>query len=51
MIKPKISTKQYEASIAAARKKGGDEQQSHWESRLKTATKRRAKAVKKPTSR
>jgi hypothetical protein len=51
MTRSKISSKQYESTIAAARKKGGDEEQSHWESRLKAAMKRPAKAVKKPTTR
>jgi hypothetical protein len=51
MTQPKISSKQYEASITAARKKGGDEEQSHWESRLKAAMKRPAKPAKKPITR
>jgi hypothetical protein len=51
MTKPTISSKRYEASIAAARKTGGDEKQSHWEHRLKVAMKQRAKAAKKPTTR
>jgi hypothetical protein len=51
MTKPKISSKQYGASLAAARKAGGDEGQSHWEDRLKAVMKRRAKAAKKPATR
>jgi hypothetical protein len=51
MTKPKISSKQYGASLAAARKAGGDEEQSHWEARLKAAMKRRPKAAKKPATR
>jgi hypothetical protein len=51
MTKPKISTKQYEASIVALRKKGGDEEQSHWESRLKAAMKRPGKPMRKPITR
>jgi hypothetical protein len=48
MTRPKTSTKQYEASLTAARKAGGNEVQSHLASRLKAAVKRRAKAAKKP---
>jgi hypothetical protein len=48
VIMPKISSKQYGATITAARKAGGDEVQSHWEARLKATMKRRAKAAKKP---
>jgi hypothetical protein len=47
MTKPKTSSKQYEETITAARKAGGDEIQSHLESRLQAVVKRRAKAVKK----
>jgi len=39
------------ASLAAARKAGGEENQSHWEARLKTVMKRRAKSAKKPAAR
>jgi len=46
MSKPKISSKQYEASITAARRAGGDQIQSHWESRLKAVAKRPAKFAK-----
>jgi hypothetical protein len=47
MTKPTRSSKQYEATIAAARKAGGDEVQSHWEARLKAAVKRSTKPAKK----
>jgi hypothetical protein len=47
----KITPEKYEASLVAARKAGGEENQSHWEARLKTVMKRRAKAVKKPAAR
>jgi hypothetical protein len=47
MTKPKISTKQYEATITAARKAGGAQVQSHLDARLKTEVKRRAKATRK----
>jgi hypothetical protein len=50
MSKRKISSKQYGASILSARKAGGDQIQSHWESRLKAAVKRTAKPAKKPTT-
>jgi hypothetical protein len=39
------------AALAAARKAGGDENQSHWESRLEAEMTRRAKPVKKPAAR
>jgi hypothetical protein len=49
IIKPKISTKQYESAITAARKAGGDLIQSHLESRLKAVVKRRrVKKLAKP---
>lgn len=51
MTKAKSNSEKYEAAIAAARKAGGDENQSHWESRLKAVMKRRAKLVKKPAAR
>lgn len=44
MTKPQISVKEYEASLVAARKGGGDDGQSHWSDRLKAVMKRRAKA-------
>jgi hypothetical protein len=47
MTKPNISSKQYAATIAAARKAGGDEAQSHWEARLEAAVKRPTKRAKK----
>jgi hypothetical protein len=47
----KIIPGKYEASLAAARKAGGEENQSHWEARLKTVMKRRAKSAKKPAAR
>jgi hypothetical protein len=46
MAKPNISSKQYAAAIAAARKAGGDGVQSHWEARLKAAVKRSTKPAK-----
>jgi hypothetical protein len=51
MTKPKISTKKYEASLVAARKKGGNENQAHWQARLKVVMKRRAKSAKKASKR
>jgi len=51
MTKPKISSKQYEAVVTAARKTGGNEVQSHLESRLNAAVKRRTRSVKKLTAR
>jgi len=51
MTKRKISPKQYEATVTAARKAGGDEVQSHWEARLMAAIKRRIKPAKKPIRR
>jgi hypothetical protein len=45
MAKRIPSSKKYEAKITAARKTGGNENQAHWESRLKAVMKRR----KKPT--
>jgi hypothetical protein len=51
MAQSKISLKQYEASITAARKAGGDKEQSHWEARLKAAVKRSTKPAKKPVAR
>ena len=51
MTKPKINSEKYAAAIAAARKAGGDENQSHWEARLKAVMKRRAKPVNKPAPR
>jgi hypothetical protein len=39
------------AALAAARKAGGDENQSNWESRLEAEMTRRAKPVKKPAAR
>jgi hypothetical protein len=51
MTQSKISSKQYEASIACARKKAGDDEQSCWKSHLKAAAVRPAKAAKKPTTR
>jgi hypothetical protein len=51
MAKPKISLKRYEATVIAARKAGGDENQSHWEARLKAAVKRQTKPAKKPKTR
>jgi hypothetical protein len=47
----KIIPGKYGASLAAARKAGGEENQSHWEARLKTVMKRRAKSAKKPAAR
>jgi hypothetical protein len=46
MIKPKIGARAYEASLAAARKAGGDSRQSHWLDRLKAVMKRRPKTRK-----
>ena len=51
MTRPRITPQKYEASLVAARKAGGQENQSHWQARLKTAMKRRAKAAKKPAAR
>jgi hypothetical protein len=51
MTKPKSNSEKYVASIVAARKAGGDENQSHWEARLKAVMKRRAKPVSKPATR
>ena len=51
MAKPKISSRQYQAAIAAARQVGGDENQSHWEARLKAVVNRRTKGAKKPATR
>ena len=42
-MKSKLNSAAYGAAIAAARKSGGKEVQSHWEARLKTAVKRPAK--------
>jgi len=47
MTKANIGSKQYGATIAAARKAGGDGVQSHWEARLKAAVKRSTKLAKK----
>jgi hypothetical protein len=47
MTKPKISLKQYEAVVTAARKAGGDNSQSHWEARLKAAVRRQTKPTRK----
>jgi len=47
MTSPKTSSKQYAASLTAARKAGGNEVQSHWEARLKAAVKRSTKPAKK----
>jgi hypothetical protein len=47
----KITPGKYEASLTAARKGGGEENQSHWQARLKTVMKRREKSVKKRASR
>src|SRR4029453_1167505 len=51
MTKPKISSKQYKATVAAARQAGGDENQSHLESRLKSELDRRHKTTTKPATR
>jgi hypothetical protein len=51
MAKPKTTPKQYAASIALARKSGGNEHQSHWQARLKAVMKQRAKPVKTPATR
>jgi hypothetical protein len=51
MAKTKISSKRYGASLASARRAGGDQVQSHWESRLKAVVKRIAKPAKKPMTR
>jgi hypothetical protein len=48
MSKPKSTAKKRAASLATARKAGGNDKQSHWMDRLKTVMKRRAKAEKKP---
>jgi hypothetical protein len=44
-------SKPYEAAVAAARKAGGNNVQSHLLSRLKAVMKRRSKAAKKPPAR
>jgi len=51
MTKAQISSRKYEATIAAARKAGGNEIQSHWEARLKAAVKRPTRPAKKPVTR
>ena len=51
MGKRKITTKQYAAAVAVARKAGGDEQQSNLQGRLTAAMKRRAKVAKKAPKR
>ena len=49
MTKPKIKLKQYEATVTAARKAGGNNSQSHWEARLEAAVKRLGKLAQTPT--
>jgi hypothetical protein len=51
MAKPGIARRKYEASLVAARKAGGEENQSRWQARLKAVMKRRAKPVKEPAAR
>jgi hypothetical protein len=51
MTRLKISSRQYEAALNAARKAGGDENQSHLDSRLKTLVKQRTKPAKKLAAR
>jgi hypothetical protein len=48
MAKLKITSKQYKALVETARKAGGDENQSHWRSRLKAAMDAPVKAAAKP---
>ena len=47
MTKP-ITAKQYKALVETARKAGGNENQSHWRSRLKEVMEAPAKAAAKP---
>jgi hypothetical protein len=46
-----MSSKHYEAAIAITRKTGGDEKESHCESRLKAVMKRRAQHARKSATR
>ena len=46
MTKAKTRAKDYEASLVAARKAGGDSGQSHWLDRLKAVMKRRLNLAK-----
>ena len=47
MPKP-ITAKQYKVLVEAARKAGGDENQSHWRNRLEEVMETPAKAAAKP---
>lgn len=56
MTKLKISSRKYEQTLVAARKTGGNENQAHWQGRLKVVVKQRAvkqqaKAAKKQNPR
>lgn len=51
MTRPKISSKEYQARLALARKASGGENQSNWRERLRTAMKPRPKPAGKPVDR
>jgi len=51
MLNPKISLRKYAAMIVAARKAGGNMEQSHLSARLEAVIKLRTKPVKKPATR
>lgn len=47
MSQPKITAKRYKVLVKTARKRGGDENQAHWNSRLKAVMAAPAKAAAK----
>jgi hypothetical protein len=51
MTRIKSTPKTRAVDLAAARKAGGDNGQTHWLDRLKAVMKQRAKAEKKPVTR
>jgi hypothetical protein len=51
MARPKIGAERYKAMVCAARKTGGDQIQSHWQSRLAAVMLQREKLARKPAAR
>jgi hypothetical protein len=50
VLPPNISSAKYAAKIAAARKEGGNEKQSHWEARLAIVMKRRKRTARRAST-